>query len=132
MSEGAIALVQPLDGIVDRTQAGLRETFIMLGGLSVLGVFGITVSIGRLRQDSRQLERRVIERTAELQIANEEIATEKSKSEGLLLNILPPSIAEELKEGKEQIANHFTSVTILFADIVALHLYLKKFLQLNW
>ena len=115
---GAIQLIQPLDAIVDHTQAGLRETFIMLGGLSVLGISGIAVSIGRLRQNSQQLEHRVIERTAELQTANEEIAREKYKSESLLLNILPASIAQELKEGKKQIANDFRSVTILFADIV--------------
>ena len=115
---GAIQLIQPLDSIVERTKAGLRETFLMLGGLSAIGLFGIVLSIGRLRQDARQLERRVIERTTELQTANDELATEKSKSESLLLNILPASIAQELKEGKGRIASHFGSVTILFADIV--------------
>ena len=51
-------------------------------------------------------------------MANEELVTEKAKSESLLLNILPLPIAEELKQGKEQIASHFAAVTILFADIV--------------
>lgn len=41
------------------------------------------------------------------------------RSEELLLNILPASIAERLKEDKEQtIADDFSEVTILFADIV--------------
>lgn len=41
------------------------------------------------------------------------------RSEALLLNILPAPIAERLKEAKEQtIAEDFSEVTVLFADIV--------------
>jgi class 3 adenylate cyclase len=90
----------------------------MLAGISVLGILGITLVIGRLRETSRELERRVIERTAQLQEANEEIAMEKDKSERLLLNILPQPIAEQLKENSSHIANGFAEATILFADIV--------------
>jgi class 3 adenylate cyclase len=43
---------------------------------------------------------------------------EREKSEQLLLNILPASIASRLKENNSTIADSFTSVTILFADIV--------------
>ena len=43
---------------------------------------------------------------------------EKNKSEGLLLNILPQSIAAKLKKDPSCIAEHFEDVTILFADIV--------------
>ncbi|MBE9042384.1 PAS domain-containing protein [Oscillatoriales cyanobacterium LEGE 11467] len=43
---------------------------------------------------------------------------EKNKSEGLLLNILPKSIVTKLKQDPSAIAEHFESVTILFADIV--------------
>ena len=43
---------------------------------------------------------------------------EREKSETLLLNILPESIAEQLKQNPQAIAYRFESVTILFADIV--------------
>jgi class 3 adenylate cyclase len=43
---------------------------------------------------------------------------EYQRSEDLLLNILPESIAQRLKETDEIIADSFSSVTIMFADIV--------------
>jgi adenylate cyclase len=43
---------------------------------------------------------------------------EQTKSEALLLNILPPPIAERLKQVPGIIANRFEAVTVLFADIV--------------
>ncbi|NEP12591.1 MAG: adenylate/guanylate cyclase domain-containing protein [Symploca sp. SIO2C1] len=46
------------------------------------------------------------------------LAIEKKNSERLLLNILPKSIAERLKQEEGKIADSFTSVTVLFADIV--------------
>jgi len=47
-----------------------------------------------------------------------EIEAEREKSERLLLNILPPAIAERLKQGEQIIADSFQEVTVLFADIV--------------
>jgi adenylate cyclase len=43
---------------------------------------------------------------------------EQARSERLLLNILPKSIANRLKESEMRIADSHESVTILFADIV--------------
>jgi adenylate cyclase len=43
---------------------------------------------------------------------------ERAKSERLLLNILPRSIAVQLKQEPTAIAEHFEEVSILFADIV--------------
>jgi class 3 adenylate cyclase len=43
---------------------------------------------------------------------------EHERSEKLLLNILPPLIAKQLKQGQGIIADGFPEVTILFADIV--------------
>lgn len=42
---------------------------------------------------------------------------EREKSERLLLNILPKSIADRLKQGESTIADSFPEVTVLFADI---------------
>ena len=43
---------------------------------------------------------------------------EQARSEGLLLNILPRSIAEKLKAETQTIADQFSSASILFADVV--------------
>ncbi|MBE7470223.1 MAG: adenylate/guanylate cyclase domain-containing response regulator [Anaerolineae bacterium] len=46
------------------------------------------------------------------------IQAEQEKSERLLLNILPQPIAARLKQGQVTIADTFTDVTVLFADLV--------------
>jgi adenylate cyclase len=47
-----------------------------------------------------------------------QLQAEQEKSERLLLNILPKPIAERLKQGWNTIADSFSEVTVLFADIV--------------
>lgn len=51
-------------------------------------------------------------------IAERKLAKEFLRSESLLLNILPKSIALRLKNHSETIADHFSDVTVLFLDIV--------------
>jgi len=46
-----------------------------------------------------------------------ELEVERAKSERLLLNVLPASVADRLKESDEVIADGFGSATVLFADI---------------
>lgn len=57
------------------------------------------------------LENRVIERTQELQVQTE-------KTERLMLNILPQSIAERLKDGDKEVSDKYQNTTILFSDLV--------------
>ncbi len=71
-------------------------------------------AVARQRDD---LDREVQERTAQLR-------SERDRSEGLLLNILPSEVAEELKNTGEAQARHFDTVTILFTDF-------KGFTQLS-
>jgi adenylate cyclase len=52
---------------------------------------------------------------------------EREKSERLLLNVLPEEIAPVLKEGKEVIAEHYESASVLFADIVGFTELSEKF-----
>jgi adenylate cyclase len=47
-----------------------------------------------------------------------ELKVEREKSERLLLNVLPASVASRLKESDEVIADGFAAATVLFADIV--------------
>lgn len=57
------------------------------------------------------LETRVEERTSELN-------DQRQETERLLLMLLPASIADRLKRSPEIIADSFTEVTVLFADLV--------------
>ncbi|TAE07129.1 MAG: DUF3365 domain-containing protein [Oscillatoriales cyanobacterium] len=115
---GILEITQPLNTITQKTHSGLKNLFFLLVGLSVLGISGLSLAISRLRQNAKQLEQRVRERTAQLQETNIELVKEQEKSDRLLLNILPESIANKLKDGQNTIADAFAEVTILFADIV--------------
>lgn len=46
------------------------------------------------------------------------LATERQKSEALLLNVLPATIARRLKSGERPLADHFDNAVVLFADLV--------------
>ncbi|NES95009.1 MAG: adenylate/guanylate cyclase domain-containing protein [Desertifilum sp. SIO1I2] len=54
----------------------------------------------------------------QLEQAYDKLAAEQQRSEQLLLNILPSSIAERLKYEPTTIADSFAEVSVLFADIV--------------
>ena len=57
-------------------------------------------------------------RLQELQCEKELLQFEKEKSERLLLNILPRPIADRLKSGERTIADNYSAVTVMFADLV--------------
>jgi adenylate cyclase len=59
-----------------------------------------------------------ITRRKEIERLYADLAVERQRSEQLLLNILPASIAERLKRQQTTIADSFAEVTALFADIV--------------
>ncbi|AFY64969.1 adenylate/guanylate cyclase domain-containing protein [Geitlerinema sp. PCC 7407] len=115
---GILEIITPLDSVIEQTREGLRGTALTMLILSVLALVGLLLVIGRLRQTSQELELRVADRTLALRETNAELAREQQKAEQLLLNILPQPIAEKLKQGHNHIANGFSDVTILFADIV--------------
>jgi len=85
----------------------VASTLLSLGGLGALIAY-------RQEQQSRQsfLQRRLIDRQVHA------LAAEKARAEELLLNVLPASIAERLKRGQRPIADGFSRVSVLFADIV--------------
>ena len=46
------------------------------------------------------------------------LEAEQAKSEGLLLNILPRQVAAVLKDDRRIIAEHYSGISVLFADVV--------------
>ncbi|KFR03214.1 Atrial natriuretic peptide receptor 2, partial [Opisthocomus hoazin] len=67
--------------------------------------------LSRMEQYANNLEKLVEERT-------QAYLEEKRKAENLLYQILPHSVAEQLKRGETVRAEAFDSVTIYFSDIV--------------
>lgn len=69
--------------------------------------------------DERKARERELKRLhTDLALQHRLLQAEQERSERLLLNILPESIAARLKETPEVIADRFDAVTVLFADIV--------------
>jgi adenylate cyclase len=65
----------------------------------------------------------------------DQVQIEQQKSERLLLNVLPKRIAERMKAGETNIAETFSDVTVLFADLVgftglAAHIPVEELLAL--
>jgi adenylate cyclase len=74
--------------------------------------------LGDVMQAFCEMFARVSSEIAERKRTEDNLRNEKKKSEKLLLNILPKTIADRLKEKEGTIAQEFPEVTILFADIV--------------
>jgi class 3 adenylate cyclase/ligand-binding sensor domain-containing protein len=87
--------------------------FRVLLGLAAFAslVAAYQARVMRLRARQRELESLVDARTREL-------GAEKEKTDRLLLNILPASVAARLKADDAAIADRFDAVTVLFSDIV--------------
>ena len=73
----------------------------------ILGLIGL-MSFSLLAYRSYRLQKRY----------NSALIKEKKRSEGLLLNILPFEVAEELMEKGFAEAKHFDNVTVLFTDFI--------------
>ncbi len=101
-----------LDAVVKCTELG-AEDFLPKPVNSVL--LGARVGASLERKRLRDLERL---RLLELQQEKQLLEAEQEKSERLLLNILPQAIAERLKRGEHTIAERYTDVTVMFADLV--------------
>lgn len=98
------------------------ETYPAINYLAVIALMPVMLSLGNaLRSAIKSLSdsRKIIKvQNQEIQEQKKLIEAEHQRSENLLHNILPHSIAQRLKDKQEVIADHFDSTTILFADIV--------------
>jgi class 3 adenylate cyclase/HAMP domain-containing protein len=118
-----MSLVKPLHALVkavDRLDAGAREIELPVTFNDEIGRLtnnfnqmarSLKTAEDDIRSYAESLEFKVQQRTAELDRKNKE-------NERLLLNILPASIAERLKQGEGVIADACPEATVLFADIV--------------
>ena len=115
---GALEVSLPLNNYTASAHAQLGKTFVVFGSLLLIASVGVVLVVKRLQAHSHELELKVGERTLQLQNLNEELSVERRKSDRLLFNTLPQAIANRIKQGEHNIADWFSEVTILFADIV--------------
>lgn len=82
-------------------------TLISMGSIGALAAHQLEVQAREAFLARRRIKKQMAE-----------IDAEKAKSEALLLNILPATIAEQLKTDSRAIADGFADVSVLFSDIV--------------
>jgi len=74
--------------------------------------------LGQVMVAFNQMYERIFKEILQRKMAEQILRDEQEKSENLLLNILPSTIATKLKAGEKNIADGFEEATILFADMV--------------
>lgn len=89
------------------------------GGFLLFIILVFFLSRLRLKRKNRLLEKKVRERTIELQ-------EEKDKTEELLLNILPKETADELKMNNKVVPRNYNLVTVLFTDFKGFTMIAEK------
>lgn len=110
---------QKIDNIITWYNQKAKDGIARLKLLE-FGLLGLT--LGTLLLEALLIFRPAIARLKQSLTALEQslnnLGIEQEKSEKLLLNILPETIADRLKHSPKEIAESFTEATVLFADIV--------------
>ena len=74
--------------------------------------------VGRLEDQLEQVDTYRDTNAKALSRVNDELAVEKERSHGLLLNVLPQPIIDRLNAGEQLIADRYDDVAIVFSDFV--------------
>ena len=96
--------------VATRPAGGTALDLFLVGAAIIVGLAATYL----LERGARDVfaQRRLIESQAA------ELAAAHATSERLLLNILPESVAQRLKDGETTIADGYDDATVLFADLV--------------
>lgn len=90
------------------SQSRSKRNFYIATSIALLGLFGSSFyGFIKSRQNAKLLQEK-----------NALIEAERQRSDQLLLNILPATVASELKNNGFTKASHFEEVTVCFADFV--------------
>jgi class 3 adenylate cyclase len=100
-------MISPHFGVLREVVAKRKDgsEFPCILGIKKLSGKNSTLTVGFLRDITKEKEAM-------------ELAIQKRAAEELLMNVLPEEVATRLKQDPSHIADHFTTATILFADIV--------------
>ena len=116
---GILEIVQPVDKLISQVQGNLRQTFVMLGGISILGMSGLIVAFNKLRRTAKDLEIRVRERTADLANVNEDLEQSNRIIRQVFGRYLTDEVVATLLENPEglKLGGDRRRVTILTSDL---------------
>jgi len=116
---GVWEISQPLDNFVTKVNQQLKQTFIMLGSISGLGLCGLTLVIGKLRQTAKDLEHRVKERTEDLAAANTDLEQRNLLIRQVFGRYLSDTVVATLLESPEglKLGGERRKITILTSDL---------------
>ncbi|MCT7987317.1 adenylate/guanylate cyclase domain-containing protein [Laspinema olomoucense] len=78
----------------------------------------VLIDFNRMNHQINRYFKEIQESKKELENLVAEVESARDQSEKLLLNILPYTIAQQLKQGVYPIAESFPNATVLFADLV--------------
>jgi len=88
------------------------RTSVIFFALNFIAISGLVYALLRYAFDQKQRVRDQLEETMTM------LTHEQIRSESLLLNVLPDSVAARLKNEGQRVADDFYSATVMFADIV--------------
>ncbi len=97
------------------------ERKVMIGGIGLIFVFLIIsiIAVTYKSKTNRKLSRQnkqILEQKEVIEKRQKELKDEKSRTDALLLNILPAPIAEELRSDKKVTPRYYKMVTVMFTD----------------
>ncbi|HEY9628620.1 MAG TPA: adenylate/guanylate cyclase domain-containing protein [Coleofasciculaceae cyanobacterium] len=116
---GVWEISQNLDSLVDKVARDLKETTLMLGGISILGVSGLTLVMGKLHTIAKGLERRIKERTLDLEQVNNDLEKRNQLIRQVFGRYLSDEIVMNLLEKPEglKLGGDRRTITILTSDL---------------
>ena len=116
---GVWEITQPLDNFVRKVDDDLKATFLMLIGISLLGILGLALVVGKLRDTAKGLEGRVKERTADLAQANDDLEKRNQLIRQVFGRYLSDEVVVNLLESPEglKLGGDRRKITILTSDL---------------
>ena len=100
---GVLEIIRPLDSIIAQTRAGLRETFALMAIIGILGLSGLALVVGKLRQSqAAEREREIAEqqRSAAMQAELARVSRLTTMGE------MASSIAHEINQPLAAVVNN--------------------------
>ena len=97
------------------------ERKMMIGGIGIIFIFLVAaiIAIQYMKKTNRKLglqNKQILEQKEVIEKRQKELNKEKTRTDQLLLNILPAPIAEELKANKKVTPRYYKKVTVMFTD----------------
>lgn len=115
----ALAIIKKIDEMVFNSLIQMITSACLLAVVIFICPF-LAVAMEKMTSNSQKYERTLLTKTKELN-------NEKNKTDSLLYQMVPKSVAEKLKQNLTSEAEYYQSVTVLFSDICDFLLIISDF-----